>query len=94
MAASRPILACAAGDVADLIRASQSGIAVQPGDVTATIEAIQRLGITPNDTLLEMGRRARVHYEMNFSPSVGLDRLESWLTGESAKINQRTIVER
>lgn len=84
MAASRPILAYAAGDVADLITASQSGIAVQPGDVTAAVKAIQHLSQMPTDKLLEMGRRGRAHYEVNFAPNVGLDRLESWLMGKEA----------
>ncbi|HEY5178845.1 MAG TPA: glycosyltransferase family 4 protein [Dermatophilaceae bacterium] len=89
MAASRPVLGYAAGDVADLITASQSGIAVQPGDVTAAVEAIRCLSEMPPDKLLEMGRRARVHYEMNFAPNVGLDRLESWLIGKDARTGQQ-----
>jgi glycosyltransferase involved in cell wall biosynthesis len=91
MAASRPILACAAGDVADLISASQSGIAVQPGDVPAAVAAIRRLGAAPTDTLLEMGRRGRAHYQINFAPDVGLDRIESWLTG-SIMMNTQQII--
>jgi glycosyltransferase involved in cell wall biosynthesis len=84
MAASRPVLACAAGDVADLITASRSGIAVRPGDVPAAVEAIRRLNAMPAEELIEMGRRGRVHYEMNFAPDVGLDRLESWLMDSNA----------
>lgn len=94
MAASRPVLASAAGDVADLITASQSGIAVQPGDVTATVEAIRRLNAAPPDKLLGMGRRGRAHYEDNFAPDVGLDRLESWLMGKDALKSQQTTCER
>lgn len=82
MAASRPVLASAAGDVADLITSSKSGLAVQPGNVAAAIEAIRRFSEMSADELLEMGRRARVHYETNFAPNVGLDRLESWLSGK------------
>ena len=94
MAASRPILACAGGDVADLVTSSKSGIAVQPGDVTAAVEAIRHLSHTPTDKLIEMGRRARVHYEMNSAPNVGLDRLESWLLGKDVMDSQQTICER
>lgn len=92
MAASRPILAFAAGDVADLITASETGMAVQPGDVAAAVEAIRRLSDMPSDRLLEMGRRGRAHYEVNFAPNVGLDRLESWLT-DSQQIKQ-TVLEK
>jgi colanic acid biosynthesis glycosyl transferase WcaI len=84
MAGSRPVLACAAGDVADLITASRSGIAARPGDVPAAVEAIRRLNAMPAEELIEMGRRGRVHYEMNFAPNVGLDRLESWLMNSNA----------
>jgi len=92
MAARRPVLAFAAGDVADLIVASDCGIAVQPGDTNAAIDAIRRLRDAPNDTLLEMGRRARTHYETNFTTGVGLDRLESWLTESNPiKPHQETI---
>ena len=79
MAASRPVLAFAAGDVADLITTSKCGIAVQPGNMAAAIEAILHLGEAPEGKLVEMGQHARVHYETNFAPNVGLDRLESWL---------------
>jgi glycosyltransferase involved in cell wall biosynthesis len=82
MAASRPVLAYAAGDVADLVTSSESGIAVQPGNVAEAVEAIRRFSKMSGDELLEMGRRARVHYEANFAPDVGLDRLESWLSGK------------
>lgn len=80
MAASRPVLAFAAGDVADLVTTSKSGIAVEPGNMAAAIEAILHLGAAPDSELIEMGQHARVHYEANFAPVVGLDRLESWLT--------------
>jgi colanic acid biosynthesis glycosyl transferase WcaI len=80
MAASRPVLAFAAGDVADLITTSNCGIAVQPGNMAAAIEAIRCLDEAPNGELVEMGQHARVDYETNFAPNVGLDRLESWLT--------------
>jgi len=84
MAASRPVLASAAGDVAELITSSESGIAVPPGDVPAAIDAIRRLHDTPDDMLLAMGRRARAHYELNFAPDVGVDRLESLLERATA----------
>lgn len=79
MAASRPILASAAGDVAGLISDTGCGLAVPPGNVPAAIDAIRRLNDAPAETLLEMGRRGRVYYEANLSPEVGLVRLESLL---------------
>ena len=55
-----------------------------PGDVPAAIDAIRRLHDTPDDMLLAMGRRARAHYELNFAPDVGVDRLESLLERATA----------
>lgn len=89
MAAGRPVLAYAAGDVADLITSSESGLAVHPGNVTAAIEAIRRLSDMSGDQLIEMGRRARVHYESHFAPEVGLDRLESWLLNRDSEKPRR-----
>ena len=94
MAASRPVLAYAAGDVADLITSSESGLAVQPGNIATAIEAIRRFSEMSADELLEMGRRARIHYETNFAPNVGLDRLESWLSGKEPMKPQRDTIGR
>jgi colanic acid biosynthesis glycosyl transferase WcaI len=94
MAASRPVLAYAAGDVADLITSSESGIAVQPGNMAEAVEAIRRFSEMSTDELLEMGRRARVHYETNFAPNVGLDRLESWLSGKDPVKPHRDTISR
>jgi colanic acid biosynthesis glycosyl transferase WcaI len=94
MAASRPILACAAGDVADLVTTSHTGVAARPGDLSGTVTAIRSLDGMRDAALLEMGRRARLHYEAHFAPEAGLDRLESWLAGENILDNRQTAGER
>lgn len=79
LAAGRPILAHAAGDVADTVVGGGAGVAAPPGNLTATVDAISALVRLPDAELLAMGRRARLHYLEHFSPDAGLDRLESML---------------
>jgi colanic acid biosynthesis glycosyl transferase WcaI len=79
MAAGRPILAHASGDVAAVVTHSGAGMSTRPGDLAATIDTIRALGNLTSDRLLVMGRRARTYYEQNFSPAAGLDRIERML---------------
>ncbi len=79
MAAGRPILAHAAGDVAEVVTRSGAGLSTRPGDVAAAADTIRALSGVTSDRLLAMGHSARVHYEQNFSPAAGLDRMEAML---------------
>jgi len=79
MAAGRPILCHAAGDVAHLVTSSGAGLAAQPGNLASIRHAILAFSRLPDGEMRAMGRRARAYYEKNFSPSAGLDRLESML---------------
>ena len=79
MAAGRPVLAHVAGDVAGLVSECGAGLAAKPGDVQSVVSAIRRLcGLAPEE-LSSMGHNARMHYERMFSPTVGVDRLETML---------------
>ena len=85
MAAGRPILAHASGDVARMVTDSGTGLSCFPGDVEATAEVIRKMaGMTTQD-LRAMGRTARAYYQQVFSPTAGLDRLEAMLTNGSRK---------
>lgn len=79
LSAGRPILAHAAGDVADEVTTSGAGYATPPGDVDAAVRAIRVLDRLPAESLRAMGRRARSRYEQSYSPEAGLDRLEALL---------------
>ena len=81
LAAGRPILAHAAGDVADLVTAAGAGRAVPPGDVAALADAVRSMSALPRHELLAMGRRARACFERDFAKDPGLDRLERLLGG-------------
>lgn len=79
LAAGRPILAHAAGDVAHLIDTTGAGIAVRPGDVGTAVLAIRALATMPTHELARLGRIARNCFEERFSAEVGLDHLELML---------------
>ena len=79
MAASRPILLHAAGDAADLVTLSGSGIAVRPGDVANAVDTIRVLDGLGSASLRAMGRNGRDYYEKHFCPTAGLDRMEKML---------------
>lgn len=81
MAAARPILVHACGDVAELVLRHGAGAVAHPGDVSATADQIRRLHRSDNSELVEMGRRARACYEAEFTPAAALDRIEAMLVG-------------
>lgn len=79
LASARPLLVHAAGDVADLVTTTQTGIAAMPGDMNAAIDAINQFAsMSPNDRR-RMGDRARRSYDELFSSEAGLDRLEDMI---------------
>lgn len=79
LAAGKPVLFHGAGDVATLVTDNRLGLACRPGELTATMTAIETLATYPADALAEMGERARAYYEQEFSASAGLDKLERLL---------------
>lgn len=79
LAAGRPILAHAAGDVADLVSGSNAGLAAVPGDIAQTVEQIRRLAEMDAAALAALGENARALYERRFSPAVGVDNIEAML---------------
>jgi len=82
LAAGRPILAHATGDVADIVRRSGAGVIAIPGDRAGTLNAIRDLQNRNSSELETMGRRARKYYLEHFSQDAGLDRLEAMITGQ------------
>lgn len=84
MACGKPILASAAGDTAELIRASGSGVIIPPGDSRALLQALQQVGCEQRSTLAAWGRLARKYYDEHLSSSAGLDRLEGLLRETAA----------
>jgi len=66
MAAGKPIVASACGQITDLLDHERTGLLVPPGDVAALAEALLRLRRDP--TLAEnLGRNARAEAEVRHS---------------------------
>ena len=66
MAASIPALACAVGDVPDLVADGETGLLVPPGDAAALARAIERLHAMGPDARRAMGRTARARAESRY----------------------------
>ena len=75
MAAGRPVVAGAAGQVSELISSTRAGIACPPEDSHAVAEAIQRIDADPEEALA-MGARGRRYVEENLSRVAMVDNLE------------------
>ena len=80
LAAGRPILAHAAGDVADAVDRSGAGITAPPGDKARTVAAIRFLTCCGDSELKRMGTAARRHHQQHFTSDSALDRLESMIS--------------
>lgn len=74
MAAGRPILAALPGDGAEIVRAANCGVVVDPQDPDAWAAAIWRCLDDPA-WVDAAGRRARDFYERTFAQAVGVARL-------------------
>lgn len=79
LAAGRPVLAHAPGDVADLVAGAGAGLAAPPGDVERTTAAIRQFCAVDADQLRQWGQAARRCYDERFSPAAGVARLEDML---------------
>ncbi|MBO1755771.1 glycosyltransferase family 4 protein [Allobranchiibius sp. CTAmp26] len=79
LAAARPVLAHAGGDVAAIVRSENVGAVARPGVPNDLRAAIRLLSSADSAELLAMGRRARAVYEARFTQEAGLDRLEQML---------------
>lgn len=66
LASGRPILAAASGDVADLIRESQAGRVVPPGDPKAIASAIEAFMAMDQAQREQLGKNGRLAYQENF----------------------------
>ncbi len=79
MSAGRAVIAAVSGGARWVVEESGCGIAVDPGDIAATAEAILTLA---NDQCLrvEMGERGRIYAEAHFTKAVYLDSLEKQLS--------------
>jgi len=61
LAAGRPVIVAAEGEMADLVREAGAGVVVPPEDPPALAEAIRRLAAMDPGELARMGRAGRAH---------------------------------
>lgn len=79
LAAGRPVLAHAPGDVAELIVRAGAGLAAPPGDIAGTAAVVRQFCAADEDRLRQWGQAARHCYEREFAPAAGAARLEKML---------------
>jgi glycosyltransferase involved in cell wall biosynthesis len=70
MACGQPILACAPGDAARIIRGSKAGLTSPPGDPSALARVIREAYDMSNEQLREMGRAGLLYYRTTLSESI------------------------
>lgn len=80
LAAARPALVAAQGDVARVITESGAGWAVAPDDVAAIADRIRAACAIGRAGLAELGAQGRAYYDAFFSVRRGVDRIEELLT--------------
>ncbi|MFF3554245.1 glycosyltransferase [Streptomyces tsukubensis] len=75
MAAGVPAVAAGHGAFVELVDDGVTGLLHQPGDQESLVSCLRRITADPARNR-ELGRAARRRYEQDFSPDVGLKRLE------------------
>ena len=76
LAAGKPVVAAAAGEMADLLATSGAGIAVEPGDAPAMADAIRRIASMGRAERQAMGARGRAHVLAHYSRRDLAERVE------------------
>ena len=84
MSAGVPAVTAGHGAFVELVQDGVTGLLHRPGDAGSLAESL-RYVLTRREVNRMMGEAARRHYEQNFTPSVGLDRL---VAGYEAAIAQ------
>ena len=79
LASGRPVLACVAGDAADLILSARAGLAVPPCDPAALAGAVRTLRAMPLNERERMGRAGRRFYDERLAPATAIGTYESLL---------------
>ncbi|GAB2456372.1 glycosyltransferase family 4 protein [Nocardioides hungaricus] len=79
MAAGHPILAVAAGDVAQVVEESRCGTSAHPGDPQGIVDALMTIRRAGASERAAMGARGRAYYHETMSMRVGSRRLSALL---------------
>lgn len=79
LASGRAVIVAAEGDVADVVRQSEAGFAVDPDNVAGIAEAINSACRLGREELHTLGSRGRDYYQRTFSVEQGVSRIERLL---------------
>lgn len=85
LAAGRPVLAWASGEVARTVRSGGCGFVADPGDVAQLEAAVRDAHRAGPDGLGRLGAAARRHYRAEFSLQSGVDAVEGILGDLAAR---------
>lgn len=83
LAAGKPLLVAAHGDVADVVSQSGTGFTADPSDAASIATAIRAALVVGRAGLADMGKRAAEHYATAFSARRGVGQVEDLLRGAS-----------
>ncbi|MFF5173146.1 glycosyltransferase family 4 protein [Micromonospora sp. NPDC000089] len=75
MACGQPVLACAPGDAADVVRDARCGLSAPPGDAQALAHTIRQAADLPRQRLREMGLAGRDYYLAHLGEEINAQRL-------------------
>jgi colanic acid biosynthesis glycosyl transferase WcaI len=89
LAAGRPLLVAAVGDVADVVRTAGIGFTADPADAASIGAAIARACSLGREGLRALGERARQYYEDTFSANRGVESIEALLE-QASRSRRRT----
>lgn len=81
MAAGKPIIASANGEIANVLYESEAGYCSDANDVNGFVENVNKF-LTGNERF-NMGKKAKAYYETNFSREMVMDKLEQILRENS-----------
>ncbi|GAA1432547.1 colanic acid biosynthesis fucosyltransferase WcaI [Microlunatus lacustris] len=85
LAAGRPVVVAADGDVLRIIDEGGTGFTAAAGDVDGITQALDQACELGRPGLAELGKRARRYYDRQFSARSGVDRIEGLLLEAAAK---------
>lgn len=85
LACGAPVLACAPGDAARLVREARAGLIAQPGDPASLAAVIRHACSMPTDNLRAMGRAGLDFYRSRLSERTGASALAQLVTSAATK---------
>lgn len=84
LAAGKPILVAASGDVVDVVESTRTGIAADPSDFRSIASAIRQLCCWSTERLNEASTTAQQIYQNMFAESHGVEAIENLLVRAAA----------